>query len=117
MNRNIFHELETYFYWTYSLLDSFAHEKEETRSVSHDATTANWETGNESVRSVWTLIRTMEVMENDSNSESIYMNIEDAEKTSNQSEMYDNFYLNTTTAIPGKKNKAVIFNIQIYKSI
>lgn len=44
-------------------------------------------------------------MENDSDSESIYMNLEDAEKNSNQSGIYDNIYLNTTTEIQGKKKR------------
>ncbi|XP_060771676.1 C-type lectin domain family 4 member M-like [Neoarius graeffei] len=43
----------------------------------------------------------MEVTENDSNSENIYINMEDAEKTSNQSEIYDNIDPDTTTKIPG----------------
>lgn len=45
----------------------------------------------------------MEVREKDGDSESIYMNVEDAEETSNQSEIYENIYLNRTTEIPGKK--------------
>lgn len=45
----------------------------------------------------------MEVREKDADSESIYMNVEDAEETSNQSEIYENIYLNRTTEIPGKK--------------
>lgn len=48
----------------------------------------------------------MEVREKDGDSESIYMNVEDAEKTSNQSEIYENIYLNRTTEIPGKKKKS-----------
>ncbi|XP_053533518.1 C-type lectin domain family 4 member M [Ictalurus punctatus] len=43
----------------------------------------------------------MEVREKDADSESIYMNVEDAEETSNQSEIYENIYLNRTTEIPG----------------
>lgn len=44
----------------------------------------------------------MEVIENDSDSESIYMNVEDAEKNSNRSEIYESFYQNTTTEISGQ---------------
>ncbi|KAK3507313.1 hypothetical protein QTP70_013586 [Hemibagrus guttatus] len=40
-------------------------------------------------------------MENDAVSENIYMNEDVAEKTSNQSGIYDSIYLNTTTQTPG----------------
>lgn len=41
-------------------------------------------------------------MEDNSNSESIYMNVEDAEKKSDQSQTYCNIQLNNTaTEIPG----------------
>ncbi|XP_026766632.3 C-type lectin domain family 10 member A [Pangasianodon hypophthalmus] len=43
----------------------------------------------------------MEVIENASDSESIYMNVEEAQKTSDQNELYSNICLNTTTEIPG----------------
>ncbi|MCJ8748957.1 hypothetical protein PDJAM_G00170740 [Pangasius djambal] len=41
----------------------------------------------------------MEVIENDSDSENIYMNVEDVQKTPNQNETYSN-NLNTTIEIP-----------------
>ncbi|KAB5518269.1 hypothetical protein PHYPO_G00163810 [Pangasianodon hypophthalmus] len=43
----------------------------------------------------------MEVIENASDSESIYMNVEEAHKPSDQNELYRNICLNTTTEIPG----------------
>ncbi|XP_060747694.1 CD209 antigen-like protein A [Tachysurus vachellii] len=43
----------------------------------------------------------MEATENDADSENIYMNEEDADKTSNQSGIYDSIYMNTTTESPG----------------
>ncbi|XP_058240635.1 CD209 antigen-like protein C isoform X2 [Hemibagrus wyckioides] len=43
----------------------------------------------------------MEMMENDADSENIYLNEDDAEKTSNQSGIYDSIYLNTTTETLG----------------
>ncbi|XP_053335777.1 C-type lectin domain family 17, member A-like [Clarias gariepinus] len=58
----------------------------------------------------------MDVMENDGDSESIYMNVEDAEKISYQSEIYNNILLSTTnqntgSAGAGERRKVNLSNM------